>query len=308
MPNDSKLPSSVADDGSSPHPISAGETIALKQALVQSRGVKQKVDAVVDSLETSNDQVRNLISGGATSLPAGESLAENERVESTVKEVADDLDRVNGALTQGVEHLEVIGQALSDSHSAQRQTEADLVASEQHGEAARERSLHDAATGLPNRALFEDRLVHAISMAERHAWTLAILFLDLDRFKDVNDTFGHAAGDAVLIKVAERMALHIRDEDTVCRYGGDEFLFLLVNPQGADNVERIVETITASIAEPMDIGAATVSIGASVGVAYFPDNGHTGPELVAFADTAMYGVKRQGQAVTRPPGTVLPVL
>ena len=296
MSSDSKRPSPAPGKGVPTSGKSADETAALKEALVHSQGAKQKVDAVANALGSTNDQVRGLISGGAESLPAGESLAENERIESNVKDVSDDLDDVNCALIQGVDELQAMGQALSDSHSTQRHIEARLLESEQDGAAARDRALHDAMTGLPNRALFEDRLIHAISMAKRHEWTLAVMFLDLDRFKTVNDTFGHAAGDAVLKEVARRVALLTRNEDTVCRYGGDEFLFLLVNPQRTDNVEKIAAAITASISEPIDIDGQTVLIGASLGTAYFPDNGSTGPQLVAFADAAMYEFKRQGRS------------
>ncbi len=288
LSSDKQLRATPSEKGPSTDDPPAGETTALDDALVHSQGAKLKVVAVADALGSANDHVRSLVSGGTKVLPAKESLAQNERLESNVKEVANDLDHVNDALAHGVEHLQAMGQALDETQSR-------LVASAQDGEAARERALHDATTGLPNRALFEDRLTHAISMAERHAWTLAVMFLDLDRFKAVNDTFGHAAGDVVLKEVARRLALHSRSEDTVCRYGGDEFLFLLVDPKGADNVETIAQGMRASLAEPIDIGGATVSIGASMGAAYYPDNGSTCAELVAFADAAMYAVKRQGR-------------
>jgi diguanylate cyclase (GGDEF)-like protein len=284
----SQIQSRSSDIAPPADPVPVAETTALDDALVHSQDAKEKVVAVADALGTTNHQVRSLMSKGADVLPAKESLAQNEQIESNVKEVADDLDQVNDALAQGVEHLQAMGEALN-------QTEARLVVSEQDAKAARDRSLHDAATGLPSRALFEDRLTHAISMAERHAWTLAVLFLDLDRFKAVNDTFGHAAGDVVLQQVARRLEHHSRDEDTVCRYGGDEFLLLLVDPKGRDNVETIARAITASIAEPIDVGGAQVCVGASVGTAYYPDDGWTCAQLVAAADTAMYACKRRGR-------------
>ena len=93
--------------------------------------------------------------------------------------------------------------------------------------------MHDATTGLPNRALFDYRLAHAIALAERHDWTLAVMFLDLDRFKSTNDTYGHDVGDLGLKEVSQRLLQHARDEDAVCRNGGDEFLYLLMNPKAA---------------------------------------------------------------------------
>jgi len=154
-----------------------------------------------------------------------------------------------------------------------------------------QKALHDSATGLPNRDLFNDRLTYAIAMAKRHAWTLAVMFLDLDRFKHINDTLGHAAGDRVLKEVAKRLLGHSRDEDTVCRNGGDEFLYLLINPQGSENIRRIADTLLETIAQPIDVGDLKPIIEASIGIAVYPDDGTTGEQLIRNADTAMYRAK-----------------
>ncbi len=119
------------------------------------------------------------------------------------------------------------------------------------------------------------------------------MFLDLDQFKCINDTYGHAAGDVVLKEVAHRLLQHARDEDTVCRNGGDEFLYLLVNPQGAENVERIAEHILSNIAVAIRIDAFDLVVSPSIGIALYPDHGTTGAELIARADAAMYRAKRQ---------------
>jgi len=150
-------------------------------------------------------------------------------------------------------------------------------------------------TGLANRNLFDDRLSSAISLARRHDWMLAVMFLDLDGFKKINDTHGHATGDAVLKEVARRLSLRSRDEDTVCRNGGDEFLYLLVDPQGRENIERIVRMICANIAQPMAIGGLQLAVAASMGVAVYPPDGATGDELIRNADTAMYRAKKNGR-------------
>lgn len=273
-----------------------GETLPLHKAVELSHGVKQKVEGVAELLEANNDQVRNQIADGNEFLLAENALAENERVESTVKEVADELGAVNSAVATGVEDLKVLGEALTQSKLANEQIEAQLLVSVQETGEARHRALYDLVTELPNRALFEDRLVHAIAAAQRHRGGLTVVFLDLDRFKQVNDSHGHAAGDVVLKEVARRLALQCRGEDTVCRYGGDEFLFLLVNPQGAANVQRIVDAISETIAAPIDIGDTTVTVGSSIGVASFPDDGRTGPALVEFADAAMYAIKQRGRS------------
>jgi diguanylate cyclase (GGDEF)-like protein len=154
-----------------------------------------------------------------------------------------------------------------------------------------QKALHDSTTGLPNRDLFNDRLTHAIAMAKRHAWTLAVMFLDLDRFKYINDTHGHAVGDRVLKEVAKRLLGHTRDEDTVCRNGGDEFLYLLINPQGSENIRRIADSLLQSIAQPIDVGDLKPIVKTSIGIAVYPDDGTTGEQLIRNADTAMYRAK-----------------
>jgi two-component system cell cycle response regulator len=154
-----------------------------------------------------------------------------------------------------------------------------------------QKALHDSTTGLPNRDLFDDRLAHAIAQAKRHVWTLAVMFLDLDRFKCINDTHGHAVGDRVLKEVAQRLLLHTREEDTVCRNGGDEFLCLLSNPRGAENIERIAGKLLKAIGQPIDMGDLQPVVKTSIGIAVYPDNGTTGEQLIRNADTAMYRAK-----------------
>ena len=118
------------------------------------------------------------------------------------------------------------------------------------------------------------------------------MFLDLDRFKCINDIHGHAVGDWVLKEVAKRLLQHSRDEDTVCRNGGDEFLYLLMNPQGSENIERIAGVLLKNIAQPIDMGDLQPVIKASIGIAIYPDNGATGEQLIRNADTAMYRAKK----------------
>jgi two-component system cell cycle response regulator len=163
---------------------------------------------------------------------------------------------------------------------------------ENSNKALEQRTLHDSTTGLPNRELFDDRLTHAIALAKRHTWMLAVMFLDLDRFKCINDTHGHAVGDEVLKEVAKRLLQHARDEDTVCRNGGDEFLYLLMNPQSSENIERIAHTLLKTIAQPIDMGDLHPIIKASIGIAIYPENGATGEQLIRNADAAMYRAKK----------------
>ncbi|GLH72990.1 hypothetical protein GETHLI_14920 [Geothrix limicola] len=154
---------------------------------------------------------------------------------------------------------------------------------------------HDQLTGLPNRFLFNDRLQQALLQAKRRGTRFAVLFLDLDEFKEVNDTLGHDAGDAVLVAAAERMSHCIRESDTLARMGGDEFTMLLTEVQGRENVERIATTILASLAEPILVGEQACAVGVSIGIALYPGHGETADALLSKADKALYEVKRQGR-------------
>lgn len=154
---------------------------------------------------------------------------------------------------------------------------------------------HDALTGLPNRMLFFDRLERAVAAARRDGTRLALLYLDLDGFKEINDTHGHAAGDTLLIQVALRLSASVRDSDTVARMGGDEFTVILRTIRDAPASARIAEKILAALAEPVAIGEQSVRIGVSIGASLFPEHGDQVGTLVALADAAMARSKRGGR-------------
>jgi diguanylate cyclase (GGDEF)-like protein len=267
---------------------------ALDLALEQSHEVKAKVEACADDLASANETVKEKIAAGTTLLSAHKTLLASTAVESKVQECADDLEEVTETLAQGIEDLAQTEIALTESREILADTQAALAISQEEERDARRRALHDSMTGLPNRDLFDDRLSNALSLAGRHDWTVAVMFLDLDGFKKINDTHGHAAGDSVLKEVARRLSLHSRDEDTVCRNGGDEFLYLLVNPQGNENIERIAGLVSANIAKPIVVGSRQFVVKASIGVVVYPVDGTTGDELIRNADTAMYRAKKRG--------------
>ncbi len=267
---------------------------ALDLALEQSHEVKAKVEACAEDLATANEIVKEKIAGGTTLLSAHKTLLASTAVESQVQEAADDLHEVTETLAQGIEDLEKTELALARSEEVLADTQAALAISQIEEKDARRRAMHDSMTGLPNRDLFDDRLSNAISLAERHDWTLAVMFLDLDGFKMINDTHGHAAGDSVLKEVARRLSLHARDEDTVCRNGGDEFLYLLVNPQGKENIERIAGLVSDNIAKPIAVGGWQFVVKASIGIAVYPTDAAIGEELIGNADAAMYLAKKRG--------------
>ena len=277
-------------------PPSSSVLNALEVALDQSHGVKAKVEACVDDLATANDLVKDRIAEGHTALPATETLESGLAFETQVQDCADDLKQVTDNLEQGVGEVKEVELALRLSREALVESEAALATSRRAEHAASRRAMHDQKTGLPNRTLFDDRLAQAISGAERHGWMLAVMFLDLDRFKAINDTHGHAAGDAVLTIVAERLLSHARDEDSVCRNGGDEFLYLLIDPAGRENVARIAGLVRATLAEPIAIDDLQLVITPSIGISLYPDHGTSADQLIAQADAAMYQSKRNRSA------------
>ena len=276
-----------------PPPVAASrKPRALKLVLKQNRNVKTKVEEAANELNSANEVVKKKIAKGEATLSAPQALADSERIESKVQECADELHEVNETLAAGINDLKQTEIGLMKIQNSLVHTETALAAAQEGERNARMRAMHDSTTGLPNRDLFDDRLTHAISLAERHDWTLAVMFLDLNRFKNINDTHGHAAGDGVLKEIAKRLSQRCRDEDTVCRNGGDEFLYLLINPQGTMNIERIAGALLKDIAQPIDLDDLQVIVTASIGVAIYPGNGVTSDQLVRNADAAMYHAKK----------------
>lgn len=265
----------------------------LDAALDKSHEVKAEVEAVADDLGSANDHAEAQIADGAVTVPAAEALRNGLAVERRLQECADDLQEVTDNLAHGVDEVRAVEQALSRSRDALAESEAALALSRDAERTASLLAMHDQKTGLPNRTLFDDRLAQAIAGAERHDWLLAVMFLDLDRFKLVNDTHGHAAGDAVLTVVAERLMRHARDEDTVCRNGGDEFLYLLIDPADRNAVSRIADLVRRAIESRIDVGALQFTITPSIGIALYPEHGISGQTLIAHADAAMYRAKQR---------------
>lgn len=154
---------------------------------------------------------------------------------------------------------------------------------------------HDPLTGLPNRNLLQDRLQQAIHLAARVDGKVGVAFVDLDNFKIINDSLGHATGDQLLVGVAGRLLTCLRDSDTVARYGGDEFVLILVGQSGLEDVARVLERIQAAVAEPIYVGEHVLHVGASIGVSVYPDDGAGLQTLLSHADAAMYHAKAAGK-------------
>lgn len=156
----------------------------------------------------------------------------------------------------------------------------------------------DVLTGLPNRLLLSQRVDFALRMVERNGGQFAVFFLDLDRFKNINDSMGHSFGDRVLVEVASRISACLRDVDTLCRLGGDEFV-LFLQEADAPGAEACAQRVLSAMAAPFVLDGMNFTVGCSIGVALYPDDGKTLDELIQYADTAMYRVKERGRGSFR---------
>lgn len=172
-------------------------------------------------------------------------------------------------------------------------------AREENQRAMEHLALHDSLTGLPNRFLMLGRLVQALSAAQRHGTQLAVLFLDLDGFKQINDSHGHHIGDELLKEVASRLRDCIRDCDTVARHGGDEFLVTLTDVRSEADVAAVAEKILAAVARPIEIQGTRMTVTTSIGIALYPHTALDGEMLIRAADAAMYEAKAEGRRIYR---------
>jgi diguanylate cyclase (GGDEF)-like protein len=204
--------------------------------------------------------------------------------------------------------IKVIGECRQMVKSAQHQIEIlverniglqkELTELVQKEALVRHLAYHDGLTGLPNRSLLQDRFHQAMSQSERHRKPLAMLMLDLDEFKRVNDKLGHASGDKLLQAVALRLTKGIRGADTACRYGGDEFVIMLSEIDSPNIVTALTAEIGGRLSEPYIIDGHKIHIAASVGVAVYPGDGRTFDDLMKQADIAMYRAKGTGHSTS----------
>jgi diguanylate cyclase (GGDEF)-like protein len=245
-------------------------------------------------------------------------LGQNERIHELIRRSAEELSSVNtmgngfdkneavtSKLRDASETLAAMTQALRIEVKDRNMVDYQLAAAVEQEEGSRIAALHDNLTGLPNRVLFKDRLEHGIAQAKRYLWMLAVMFVDLDEFKSINDTHGHSTGDTVLQTVAMRLKHKTRDHDTVSRYGGDEFLCLLTQLHEQNDIARIAAKILQEIQAPCNVSVRDVivnlSLGASIGISVFPRDGVTASALIKSADESMYRAKddKSGYAFAR---------
>lgn len=175
------------------------------------------------------------------------------------------------------------------------ETLQDISKQKQYAAELEARARQDPLTGLANRMVLEERLKLALSQAARHKRLLALAFMDLDRFKPINDQLGHAVGDALLVELARRLTATVREADTVARVGGDEFVIVLSDPESLDAVEYVVRRIIDVVRQPFQLPQGCVEVGCSVGIALYPEHSGDQGSLLRDADAAMYRAKTAGR-------------
>jgi diguanylate cyclase (GGDEF)-like protein len=271
---------------------------SLGRLLNQSEKIKETVKQAASELTSVNKALKR---GEKNKHPAQSSItaaiAQNEDVEQKVTKAADDLRQVNTELAREVADRVVIESELADTIGDLADALDDLSKSQVKEEETRQIALQDALTGLPNRVVFEQRLAHGLIQAQRHGWKLAVLFIDIDNFKNINDSYGHDLGDQALLTVASRLQHSIREEDIVSRWGGDEFACLLLDVKQETDVTRLAELMVERIAEAYEFNGVVLSISPSIGIAIYPEDGETADVLFKNADTAMYKAKGTGQRI-----------
>jgi diguanylate cyclase len=253
----------------------------LTQVLGQSEHVHGLIAQSAEELSSVNTVIKQELASNHPLPGVKSALDKNEAVTSKLQDASAGLTAVNQAL-----QIEIRDRTMVDHQ---------LAAAVEQGEDSREAALHDNLTGLPNRMLFKNRLEHGIAQAKRHRWILAVMFVDLDNFKSINDTYGHHAGDAVLQTVATRLAHNARKDDTISRYGGDEFLYLLTPLHEQKDIAMIAAKVLKAIKAPCDVhvddAIVNLCLEASIGISVFPKDGDGATALIKRADKAMYQAK-----------------
>ena len=257
--------------------------LSLDIVLGQCTMVKAMIEASVQDLSLVNQALEHDFADPGRQAAGNNALERTGCIETRLNEASQVLAVVARALAGEIREREM----LNHQFAAVQEQEA----------TARHRILHDALTGMPNRILFNDRLEHGLAQSLRHGRPLAVMFIDLDGFKGVNDKYGHDVGDAVLQVMATRLQEHTRSEDTASRHGGDEFLYLLSEPGNQQSIVSIAQRMIRLIQEPCHVSShgteVSVSLDASIGISISPKDGSTVDKLVKSADSAMYRAKQQ---------------
>jgi diguanylate cyclase (GGDEF)-like protein/PAS domain S-box-containing protein len=214
------------------------------------------------------------------------------RSAGTLNSVEVELRRADKRVLWVLANLVLVGDSISGVVHA---TVVDISDRKRAEEQIEFHAYHDVLTHLPNRKLFTDRLRHGLMRAKRNNKTVAVMFIDVDHFKTINDTLGHTAGDELLLEMARRLRECVRDDDTVARLGGDEFTIILSELRHPEDAVGVAQKILAAVQEPLTIGAMPIVVSASIGIALYPEDGHDPESLLRNADSAMYRAKEEGR-------------
>jgi diguanylate cyclase (GGDEF)-like protein len=251
---------------------------SLTGVLGQGERLKALVDESVEALASVNTSLNREVPGREEAPRIARAVRRNEAIEGKVQEAAEQISAMNKALEQEV--------------TSRHELEEKLVTVTRAEEVARHAAFHDPLTDMPNRALFDDRLEHGLAQSTRHGRALAVMYIDLDNFKAINDVHGHDAGDAVLKAIADRLKGRTRRDDTVSRYGGDEFLYLLMDMGGQQEISLIADKLLDELRKPIPAGTGTLIVNPSIGIAIYPKDGTAASDLIKSADKAMYEAKQ----------------
>lgn len=276
---------------------SSTKSISLEGLVKQSEKIKQEVEQSAGELTSINTTLKKDNKVCVSVQEIQTAILQNESVEHNVAKSADDLNQVNTQLVNEMDERIDIESQLEDTKVDLAEVRRDLQTSRVNESEARHMSLRDSLTGIANRASFEQSLEQGLAEAKRHNWKLAVLFIDIDKFKSINDTYGHDQGDKVLKIVASRLQSAIRQEDTVCRWGGDEFVCLMLEVKKQSDVSRFARKLVMQIAGPFEINDVPFSVKSSIGIALFPQDGETCTSLLKNADLAMFKAKSSKQRV-----------
>ncbi|MDO8848271.1 MAG: GGDEF domain-containing protein [Coriobacteriia bacterium] len=287
-----------------PNEASTAESDSLGRVLGRSRKIKVAIKKAAGRLTSATAVLKQ---GKRANIPAHSverAISQYEDAENEVVQAVHDLSQVNTALAVEVAERVGIESELADTKADLADMKVDLATarddlseSQASEDEALQRALHDPLTGLPNRVLFDQGLDHGLIQARRHGWGLAVLFIDVDDFKSINDSYGHHVGDEVLIMIADRLRSFVRAEDMVSRWGGDEYACLLLEVGQEAEVTRLARSMIDRIAEEFESAGTTLSIGCSTGIAMYPGDGESADALLKNADEAMYRAKGASEKV-----------
>jgi len=283
---------------------STARSASLERVLSRSRKIRAAIKKAAGRLASATVTLKQRRKANSSRHSVDRAITEYEQVEGEVASAAQDLTEVNTDLAVEVAERAGIESELADTKADLADVKVDLAtahdslaesqASEQE---ALHLALHDALTGLPNRALFDQSLDHGLIQAQRHGWRLAVIFIDIDDFKDINDTHGHQVGDEALLMIAERLRSFVRAEDIVTRWGGDEFGCLLLEVGPDAEVARLACDMVDRIAEEFESSSTTLTLRCSAGIAIYPGDGASADVLLKNADEAMYKAKGTAERV-----------